>query len=327
MAADYVPSGIECEGDRNPVVEAIVAGDGAAIVRRFKHAAGLADDAPVTARTVADFYYIERNLAERIRQSTPANRAQVAEAAYDTYYRNLRRLEPWQVERLPEVDFGIYLKIFPPGARVYEIGSGGGELAEFLTRHGRPCVATEIASTRGEHRREEGSGVAWHGSDGIHIARYEPPQSYDYALSVQLLEHLHPDDIAEHLANVREILRPGGSYVFATPHRFSGPRDISGVFGLPRSDCFHLKEYTYGEFDVLLAEAGFARREAIYVAPQALRKIVPLQFRSRAYGKALIGTERLLERMPDAWRRRAVRLLTLGIVWRSDVFMIATRGA
>lgn len=327
MAHDDFPSGLEREGERNPVVEALVADDGPSLVRRFKRAAGVRDDAPITARAVADLYYIERNLAERIRSSTPTDRALVAGQAYDTYYRDLRWLDPWRTAPVQELDFRIYLKIFPPGSRIYEIGSGGGELADYLTLHGRPCVATEIAGTRGEHRREEGSGVEWHGSDGIHLARYEPAQSYDHALSVQLIEHLHPADIAEHLANVREILRPGGSYVFATPHRFSGPRDISGVFGLPRSDCFHLKEYTYGELDALLAEAGFTRREAVYVAPHALRKIAPAGFRSHAYGKALIATERMLETMPDAWRRVAVRLLTLGLVWRGDVFMVATRGA
>lgn len=327
MAPDYFPAGIEREGERNPAVEAVVATDGAALVRRFKRSVGLTDEAPVTARTVADFYYIERNLAARIRASTSATRAHVAQEAYETHYRNRRWLDPWMAHRSPEVDFGLYLNIFPVGARIYEVGSGGGELAEYLTQHGRSCVATEIAATQCEHHRRDGSAVEWHSSDGVQIARYEPPESYDYALSVQLLEHLHPADMPAHLANIRQILRPGGSYVFATPHRFSGPWDISGLFALPRSDCFHLKEYTYGEFAVLLAAAGFTRWKAVYVAPRALRKIAPVQFRSRAYAEALIGAERLLAKLPDAWRRRAVRLLTLGCVWRNDVFMIATRGA
>jgi predicted methyltransferase len=48
--------------------------------------------------------------------------------------------------------------------------------------------------------------------------------------SNQLMEHLHPDDASEQLANVYRALKPGGVYCCVRPNRISGLHDISVYF-------------------------------------------------------------------------------------------------
>jgi SAM-dependent methyltransferase len=83
-----------------------------------------------------------------------------------------------------------------------------------------------------------------------------PAESVDLVFSYQMLEHLHPEDMPHHLETVYRMLKPGGRYVFSTPHRYSGPHDISAHF----SDYplgFHLKEWIYREMGQELGAAGF----------------------------------------------------------------------
>lgn len=82
--------------------------------------------------------------------------------------------------------------------------------------------------------------------------------SIDLAFSYQFLEHLHPEDVGPHFKLVHRALKPGGAYVFATPHRFSGPHDASADFSdVPEG--FHFQEWTYAGMGKILQEQGFGR--------------------------------------------------------------------
>ena len=82
-----------------------------------------------------------------------------------------------------------------------------------------------------------------------------PDNTIDVVFSDQLIEHFHPDDTLFHFRLVRRILKPGGVYVFRTPHGFSGPHDISQYF-CHSAKGFHLKEWTYVELSRLLHQVG-----------------------------------------------------------------------
>jgi len=90
-------------------------------------------------------------------------------------------------------------------------------------------------------------------------------ESIDTVYSNDLLEHLHPDDLVTHIKEVHRILKEGGSYVFWTPGRESGPHDCTNWF-YPRRMGFraragHLREYTSGELVATAKEAGFGKAE------------------------------------------------------------------
>jgi hypothetical protein len=116
--------------------------------------------------------------------------------------------------------------------------------------------------------------------------------------SDQLIEHLHPQDTAEHFCFVRRLLKRGGNYLFRTPHALSGPHDVSAYFSdVPLG--FHLKEWTYTELEPLLAETGFKLRHE-YWALRGHRAALPkMYFRLLERAIARVGgrSKRLLARM------------------------------
>lgn len=83
-----------------------------------------------------------------------------------------------------------------------------------------------------------------------------PDNSVDIVFSDQLIEHIHPEDVEHHFSLVKEMLTKNGSYVMRTPHKSSGPHDISVYF----SDTplgFHLKEWDYAQIKELSEKIGF----------------------------------------------------------------------
>jgi SAM-dependent methyltransferase len=210
---------------------------------------------------------------------------------------------------------------------VYEIGSGKGRLIAALADRGYECTATEITRERGKKWTADRPSLRWTVSDGVHLERFEAPDSYDAAISDQVIEHLHPDDLVAHFVGVRAILKPGGRYAFATPHAFAGPSDVSLVFESERPQGMHLKEYTYRELQAAVSAAGFKRIDAVFRLPRAIRarcgrRVQPLP--SRTYFLYLRLMERAMGRLPHRRRRQAARVLRLGL-WPSGITLVATK--
>jgi SAM-dependent methyltransferase len=87
----------------------------------------------------------------------------------------------------------------PPPQRVLEVGAGKGELAEALRADGYEVVAIDpSASTPAV------TPIALLDLD-------EPPRSFDAAIAVLSLHHVHP--LAESCAHLAELVRPGGRLV------------------------------------------------------------------------------------------------------------------
>ena len=85
-----------------------------------------------------------------------------------------------------------------------------------------------------------------------------PSESIDIAFSNHVMEHIHPDDVIEQLKSIYNVLRPKGIYIIYTPHRYTGPHDISKYFD-ETATGFHLKEYTNTELYHILRAVGFSK--------------------------------------------------------------------
>jgi SAM-dependent methyltransferase len=215
---------------------------------------------------------LESSLTARLLESSAETRWEVFEAAYSTLYREL----PWLNVKDDSQGLSARVKswsfLIPSGARIYEVGSGKGELLNFLASNGCFCVATEITRERGATHLDVGGGVVWRNCDGVNLGRFEGADQYDFVVSTQVIEHLHPDDVEKHLREARAILRPGGQYIFDTPHASGGPHDLSKVFNLPKARYMHLHEYTWIEVADLLRKAGYSQISAVFALPRLCGK-------------------------------------------------------
>jgi SAM-dependent methyltransferase len=304
---------------------------GPELVRRYKANYGIPDRAPITEEMVLHHWTLERRLTAELLSSDPTYRWNVFERCYSTLYSELPWLNELSEQASTEpagngADVWSHL-IGPPPRRVYEIGSGNGRLAAALADRGYQCTATEITRERGQKWTAARQSLRWSVSDGVHLDNFERRASYDAAISDQVIEHLHPDDLVAHFVGVCAILKAGGRYVFATPHAFEGPSDVSCVFGSDRPQGMHLKEYTYRELRDAVYAAGFQQIEAVFRLPRAVRarfvrSVHPTA--SRTYFLYLRMIESAIARLPCQKRRHTARALRLAL-WPSGITLVATK--
>ena len=72
----------------------------------------------------------------------------------------------------------------------------------------------------------------------------------------------------------------------------------------------------------MLREAGFARVEAVYVVPMAVRRHLNLHFASRAYFGYMRAVEAFLGLLPLTLNRKLGRIGQL-YMFRPEVFLVA----
>jgi SAM-dependent methyltransferase len=267
----------------------------------------------VTLEQAQYHFDLERRLTRRLLESTPENRWSTFEACYNELYQEL----PWLTETGSDGNAALWIPVLgPPPQRIYEVGSGAGRLAAALADAGYDVEATDISPRRG--LRRDGVRLTWSISDGVNVDAFATRPPYDLVISDQLVEHLHPDDLYVHLVSCRNILRDGGRYVLQTPHRFTGPHDVSRVFGLNQPIGMHLREYTSTELARVMDAAG-------YSDIQAVAKMFPATapFATRSYLRFLQAYEKLLAAFPPRLRRALCQSLRGPL--RPRVFLVAMR--
>jgi SAM-dependent methyltransferase len=101
------------------------------------------------------------------------------------------------------------------------------------------------------------------------IIRFDLPERFEVAVTDNVMEHIAPQDVAEHLASIHRALVDGGTLVIFTPHRYFGPWDVTRIrddnyAGWIEAEGTHLKEYTYAELAEALTRAGFTDLRTIH---------------------------------------------------------------
>ena len=255
----------------------------------------LVDDATRgDAESLRRSFEIERELAQRLRDASKEERRSLYAEVYREFAERVdlpgnAEAQSAQVPLLVQI-----LGPFLSGATSFlELGAGGCDLSlEMAKRMQRVWAVDAVApdhlpdsipeSFRFVHSQELDAVV--------------PESSVDVALSCHLVEHLHPEDLPDHLAEVLRLLVPGGVYVVVTPSRLYGPHDVSKHF-TDRPVGFHLREYLHVDLAAQLARAGFARVGAI----RALGTPP-----SRAALAAISVIERTVDALPSRCRRGLV---------------------
>ncbi|MGH9381478.1 MAG: class I SAM-dependent methyltransferase [Thermoanaerobaculia bacterium] len=246
-------------------------------------------------------YEVERELADRLRNASRAERSQLYGEVYDELFRRVPD-HPQLVKRsdlaMQAAEVARQVAGLAPftsaATRFLEIGAGDCALSLALAPRVRQVWALDVSReiVPGTMLPENFELVL---SDGQSVPL--PPRSVDLAYSNQLMEHLHPDDAFAQLEAISQVLTPGGRYLCVTPHRFNGPHDISKFFDLTATG-FHLHEYTVGELRRLMRSVGF----------HEVRLVVRLGSRSRVVPTQLATVpEALLAPLPPRVRRGVAR--------------------
>lgn len=222
-------------------------------------------------------FEVERELAARLRASTREERTALFKTLYGELFERVpdhprltRRETPESSRRNVENQLRLIRPSLQADSVLVEIAPGDCRLGHAAAALCGKVIGIDISDQRASADVSPGnfSLVVY---DGYHLDL--PDACADVVFSYQFLEHLHPDDIDPHFSLVHRILKPGGVYIFDSPHRFSGPHDISGSVG-DTLQCFHFQEWTYREMRRLLQRHGFDRawmhrRSRIWHSPLA----------------------------------------------------------
>lgn len=212
-----------------------------------------------SADEIREHYAVERELADRLRRSTRAERTELFKTLYSELFervpnhgRLVRRDTPEESARA----VAARLRLVEPhlaGVETFlEFAPGDCRLAWKVCEAVPRVIGVDISDQTGGGARPGNFELIVY--DGYRVGL--PGACADLVFSYQFIEHLHPDDVLLHFKLVHRLLKPGGRYIFSTPHRFSGPHDISRFFSdVPQG--FHLKEWTYRELAVVAEKAGF----------------------------------------------------------------------
>lgn len=161
--------------------------------------------------------------------------------------------------------------------RMFEIGYGCGALLERVSRQGFDVGGIEVSPAMHRAAREALPDRCEQLLLGDFMADDAPLDQGAYSLCYwnDVFEHIPPDEIADYLRRIHDLLEPGGILLTITPNWHSRPNDVTGDFFPPRTEArgVHLKEYTLREVTALLRAAGFRRvATPLFVTK---RRIVP----------------------------------------------------
>jgi SAM-dependent methyltransferase len=251
-------------------------------------------------------FLVEQELAERLRHSTRAQRPELFRTLYAELFarvpehaRVLRRDNPEESQR----EVASRLRLLQPhlaGVHTFlEFAPGDCRLAWKVCEQVGEVLAVDISDQSGGAPAPRNFRLIVY--DGYTLDLSD--QCADLLFSFQFIEHLHPDDVLLHFQLAHRLLRPGGKYILATPHRFSGPHDVSRFFSdVPQG--FHLKEWTYRELGAVVKAAGFSGWHTYRFG--RLRE-------SQAVNLVTLGAELALGAWPRRLRRKLAARIFSGV--------------
>lgn len=241
----------------------------------YRKIASIYGDGREADRIIAH-YTLERRLADEMRNSTKADReGGLYNRMYDELLGGLKdhprkRAETEEAraskQRYVERQARMILGEARPDDVFLEVGGGDCRVALLVAPHVAKSIVVDVSSAL-VPLAIEATNFAFVQTSGVDIPL--PSESVSFIYSNQVMEHLHPEDALEQLRELFRVLKPGGRYLCRTPHRVTGPHDVSRYFDDVARGT-HMREYSYAELHQIFRSAGFSRMR-ILIAPRAHR--------------------------------------------------------
>jgi len=166
---------------------------------------------------------------------------------------------------------------------VLEIGCGRGYTCLMLAPHVKSIVGTEVSEASLIESEEILSQRKIKNAEIKPVSAFElidnfSKNEFNVCISIDVIEHLHPEDAKEHLKQVFHVLKPGGRYIVVMPNRISGPHDITKDEYPEAKEAlgFHLNESTYREMTNIMRTIGFNKFQVFHPQKSYKRCIKPL---------------------------------------------------
>lgn len=249
-----------------------------------------------TQEQLRNHFLVEKELAARLRAATPEERPALYETLYDELFRRVpdhprltRRETAEESQKAVNARLRFVDAWLTSETDFLEVAPGDCRFAFEVAKRARKVFGADISDQSGVENKPANFELIVYDGKSFEF----PDERVDLAFSYQFLEHIHPDEVPAHFQMIHRVLKPGGKYILDTPHRFSGPHDISRYFSdVPEG--FHLKEWTHRELSAVAKDAGFRKIE---VARASLSRL------GRPGWHALLALEALLQFVPHKLRR------------------------
>lgn len=126
------------------------------------------------------------------------------------------------------------------------------------------------------------------------IIHFQSEEKFELAFSDNVIEHLAPLDLMDHLQSVYDSLLPGGKFILVMPNRLFGPMDVSRILdnsssGRIEAKGGHLNESTYHEMVEALSKVGFGNFQTVLPIPKYKYTLFK---NNRIRPKGIIGIEK-----------------------------------
>ncbi|MDN3671163.1 class I SAM-dependent methyltransferase [Echinicola jeungdonensis] len=244
-----------------------------------------------TYEQILNHYLVEKSISDRLRKSNREQRQEILGSMYDELFskvpdhsRLTRRNSEQLTAQANKEKLRLIKKFLNEDLIFVEFAPGDCRFVYEVAKYVKFAYGIDISDQR-DSKENAPKNFQLIVYDGYNLNDVES-NSIDILFSDQLIEHFHPEDTELHFKLVHRILKKGGKYVFRTPHRLSGPHDISAYF-CDEAECFHLKEWTYSEIKALLKDLNYSdfltrwRGSRIdvslpYIYFGALEKILPI---------------------------------------------------
>lgn len=224
-------------------------------------------------------YRLEAEYARQIMVS-PKNspeRTRLYQEGYNLITQLIAEYQPGGGEtNYTDVVAALVAKRVSKGGAVFDLGCASGNLLCALALRGFRVAGMDVSDELVRQAREKLSALSLSGQVVCaDVMSYAHPAPVDCVVMDNVIEHFHPDSIDDILKKCHVMLKPGGYLLVLTPHRLSGPHDVSGEF-LPLGSVaqgFHLKEFSFTDLNDAMGRAGFGTVMGFPFHPRLLRKI------------------------------------------------------
>lgn len=219
---------------------------------------------------------LEFEYAKRLREASSCERALLYKEGYSIVSKMvMENMSDAPECRTAGTSIGYLQRVISflnPSDNVLELGCGRGYTCLMLASNVKWITGMDVSVPA----LDEAKSILYENSiknatlmrlaeDGM-FANQLKPNFFDKAISIDVIEHLHPEDARLHLKQVYQVLKPGGAYIIKTPNRIDGPHDITRIIypNEKKALGFHLNEMSHLELKNELSKVGFKKFRSFF---------------------------------------------------------------